>query len=343
MQARNTATTAVTTVIALALALTACSGESDADENDAGGSSDVVRIGYIPGPAPAMNLLLADERGYFDDAGLQVELTPFQTGISLSNALTGGSIDVGVMGAVVANFPARGQGKLFLLNNLEADIQQIWAAPGSGIESIEDLAGQEVATTTGSAAHLLLHVALTANGMSTDDVEIVNLDMPAVANTFVTGGVPAAALWAPFDTQVEDEMPDAALITTSADYEEAAIAGGWVANNDFYADQRDVLSDLAAVWLKSNEDLTSETEAALDEACPRLEEFMAVEVFREIYGKTETFSNQEWNELYTDGTAMDWVGRMEQVFVDIGALPEFVEPEEFFDTSIYLDAAEESD
>lgn len=329
-------TMATMSVAALALATGACGAEDSANTSSDG--DQVVRIGYIPGPAPAMNLLLADERGYFADEGLDVELTPFQTGISLSNALTGGSIDVGVMGAVVANFPARGQGQLFLLNNLEADIQQIWAAPDSGIEAVADLAGQKVATTTGSAAHLLLHVALEANGLSTEDVEIVNLDMPAVANTFVTGGVPAAALWAPFDTQVEDELPDATLVSTSADYEEAAIAGGWVANNDYYANHKDALESITRAWLKSNTDLTEEREAALDEACPRLEEYMTLETCVEIFGKTQTFTNEEWATHYEDGTAEDWVGRMEQVFVDIGALPELVEPAEFFDTSIYQDA-----
>ncbi|WP_162605814.1 ABC transporter substrate-binding protein [Jiangella aurantiaca] len=334
---RTTTSAAVAGAAALALLLTACGGD-DGDDASAEGGPATVRIGYIPGPAPAMNLLLADERGYFAEQDIEVELTPFQTGISLSNALTGGSIDVGVMGAVVANFPARGQGKLFLLNNLEADIQQIWAAPDSGIESVADLAGTEVATTTGSAAHLLLHVALAAEGVPADDVEIVNLDMPAVANTFVTGGVPAAALWAPFDAQVEEQLPDATLIATSADYEDAAIAGGWVANNDFYADHKDTLARLAEVWLRSNEDLTADRDAALADACPRLEEFMTAADCAEIYGKTQTYTNDEWAALYEDGTALDWVGRMEQVFVDIGALPQFVEPDQFFDTSIYTDA-----
>lgn len=333
---RTTTSAAVAGLVTLGLLLSAC-GDDGGSETTEGGPA-TVRIGYIPGPAPAMNLLLSDERGYFAEQDIEVELTPFQTGISLSNALTGGSIDVGVMGAVVANFPARGQGKLFLLNNLEADIQQIWAAPDSGIESVADLAGTQVATTTGSAAHLLLHVALEAEGIPADDVEIVNLDMPAVANTFVTGGVPAAALWAPFDAQVEEQLPDARLIATSADYEDAAIAGGWVANNDFYADHKDTLARLAEVWLRSNEDLTSDPDAAMADACPRLEEFMSAEDCVEIYGKTQTYTNDEWAGLYEDGTALDWVGRMEQVFVDIGALPEFVEPEEFFDTSVYADA-----
>ncbi|WP_162606270.1 ABC transporter substrate-binding protein [Jiangella asiatica] len=335
---RTKTSAAVAGIAGLGLLLAACGGDDDGGSGGAEAGPATVRIGYIPGPAPAMNLLLADERGYFAENDIEVELTPFQTGISLSNALTGGSIDIGVMGAVVANFPARGQGKLFLLNNLEADIQQIWAAPDSGVESVADLAGTQVATTTGSAAHLLLHVALEAEGVPAEDVEIVNLDMPAVANTFVTGGIGAAALWAPFDTQVEEQLPDATLIATSADYEEAAIAGGWVANNDFYADHADTLARLAEVWLRSNEDLTADRDAALAEACPRLEEFMTVETCIEIYGKTQTFTNDEWAAYYEDGTALDWVGRMEQVFVDIGALPEFVEPEKYFDTSIYTDA-----
>ncbi|TQM11406.1 ABC transporter substrate-binding protein [Pseudonocardia kunmingensis] len=332
---------AALTGLALAIAATAC-GSTDAASGGGSDSRQQVTIGYIAGPAPGMHLLLADEKGYFADAGLDVEIVPFQTGISLSNALTGGSIDVGVMGAVIANFPARGQGKVFLLNNLEANIQQIWAAPDSGIRSVADLRGKRVATTTGTAAHLLLHVALAENGLSTDDVEIVNLDMPAVSNTFVTGGVPAAALWAPFDAQIAQRLPGATKIGTSEQfYPASAIAGGWVANNEFHAEHRDALVKITEAWTKANDDITTDQAAALSTGCPRLSEFMTAEVCAQIYQQAKSFSTEEWAGYYEDGTAVDWIGRMERVFVEIGALPQFVEPAQFFDPSIFTDARQQ--
>ncbi|MEV7228823.1 ABC transporter substrate-binding protein [Polymorphospora sp. NPDC051019] len=327
---------AAVTGLALALSVTACGTDDDATGD---GGTQKVKVGYIAGPAPGMHLLLAKERGYFAEAGLDVETVPFQTGISLSNALTGGSVDVGVMGAVIANFPARGQGKVFLLNNLEANIQQIWAAPDSGINSIADLRGKKVATTTGTAAHLLLHVALAENGMTTDDIELVNLDMPAVANTFVTGGVPAAALWAPFDNQIKERLPQARMIGTAEQFQpKSAITGGWVANNKFHAENRDALVKIAQAWLKANDDIVTDQAGALAAGCPSLSEFMTTEVCTQIYQQARSYPNAEWATYYADGTVADWVGRMEQVFVDIGALPAFVDPDQFLDTTVFTDA-----
>jgi NitT/TauT family transport system substrate-binding protein len=354
-------------LLALTLALTGCgqagdgsvpeaesppgvsAAGSEADPGSDAGSGDgeqdiepvVVRVGFIPVPAPATHLLLADERGYFEAEGITIEATPFDTGITLSEALTGGSIDIGVMGAVIANFPARGQGKTFLLNNLEANIQQIWASADSGISSVEELADAEVATTTGTAAHLLLHVAFEDAGIDSSQVEIVNLDMPSVANSFVTGNVDAAALWAPFDQLIEERASDAVLLATSGDYEDAAIAGGWVANNTFYDESRDVLQRIIRAWLRANDDIDRDQDDALDTVCPRLEEYMEQDICHHVYAQTENFTNAEWREMYADGTSLAWVRRMEEVFVVIGALEPSVSTEDYFDTSLFLEASDQ--
>ena len=52
--------------------------------------------------------------------------------------MIGGSLDVLSTGAVVSNFPARGQGRVFLLNNIEYATAQLWVRDDS-IKSIADL------------------------------------------------------------------------------------------------------------------------------------------------------------------------------------------------------------
>lgn len=307
--------------------------------DDAGESGTTkVRIGYIPGAHDVAQLFVAEEKGYFAEEGISLEITPFQTGIALSNALTGGSLDVGVMGAVIANFPAKGQGKLFLLNNQQVDVHQIWAAPGSGIERIEDLRGKTMATTTGTASDLVLQVALEKAGLTRKDVEVVNLEMPAVANTFVTGGVPAASLWAPFDTQVRQNLPEATMIASAKDLD-SPISGGWVAGNEFYDQHRDALEGIARAWKRANADLVADPAAGLELSCPRLAEQMPKDVCVSLYGKTEAYSNEQWAEYYQDGTAVGWVAAMQKVFGRIGALEGAnTEAEDYFDTSIFLAA-----
>jgi NitT/TauT family transport system substrate-binding protein len=40
--------------------------------------------------------------------------------------MIGGSLDMLSTGAVISNFPARGQGKVFLINNVEFATAQLW-------------------------------------------------------------------------------------------------------------------------------------------------------------------------------------------------------------------------
>ena len=56
--------------------------------------------------------------------------------------MIGGSLDVLSTGAVVSNFPARGQGKVFLLNNIEYATAQLWVRDDSGIKIVRRPQGQ---------------------------------------------------------------------------------------------------------------------------------------------------------------------------------------------------------
>ena len=69
---------------------------------------------------------LADHLGAFDKNGLEPEFKLFQTGLELFQAMIGGSLDMLSTGAVISNFPARGQGKMFLANAVEFATAQLW-------------------------------------------------------------------------------------------------------------------------------------------------------------------------------------------------------------------------
>lgn len=319
-----------------------CAGQTDnSPGEEPTGEVTTVRVGYIPGAHDVAQLFVADEKGYFAEGGIEIEATPFQTGISLAQALTGGSLDVGVLGAVIANFPAKGQGKAIVLGNQQVDIHQIWAAPDSGIESIEDLRGKTIATTSGTAADLVLEVALTEAGLTREDVEVVNLDMPAVTNTFVTGGVDAASIWAPFDQQIETNLPDAKLIATAAQLD-SPISGGWVAGNDFYDAQPELVQGMVRAWQQANSDIVADPDAAEDIFCPRIEENMDREQCSTLYAKTEAYTNEEWAAFYENGTAIGWLTNMQDVFERIGALEgATLTPVDYLDTTTFLEVLDQ--
>lgn len=337
-------------VAAMLSVAAACGGGEGADGGATtapGGEGEqetrTVRVGYLHTPAVDSHLWLGLEKGYFEEEGLEIEPTQFDTGISLSQALTGGSLDVAIMGAVISNFPANGQGQVFLINDVEEGTAQLWVSEDSGINSVADMAGKSVATTTGTTAHVFLHTALTENGVDPNSVEILNSEMPGAVNSFIGGSVPAVALWAPFDLQVQDQRPDAKMIDSASNYyPDAAIVGGWVTSNKIYEQDKELLKSITRAWLKTNDDLVNNPDQSLETIHESAyQEDLELEELEHIFSLERVFSNEEWAERYEDGTVTDWIGRVEQVFVDIGAVDQFVEPTEFFDPEIYLETYEE--
>ena len=298
-----------------------------------------VKVGYLHTLAVDGHLWTGIENGLFEKYGLEIEPIPFNSGVPLAQALSGGSVDVAIMGAVISNIPSRGVGKVFLVNNIEAGTAMIFVQGDSGIESVADLQGQEISTTRGTTAHVMLATALQENGLSPDAAEVVNMDMAAAVSAFISGAVPAVATWWPFNAQIAEQNPDARLLTTAGDYyPDAAIMGGWVANTGFYNDNREVLVNLAKAWLEANALLVDDTDATLANLQETQYQNLTAEDLESGYELLRTFSNDEWAERYQDGTVTDWIGQVERVFVDIGALETFVEPSEFFDASIFLEA-----
>ena len=98
-----------------------------------------VKVGYLHTPAVDSHIFIGQQMGSFAKQGLDLDLIPFTTGLELFQAMIGGSLDMLSTGAVLSNFPARGQGKVFLMNNIEFATAQLWVREDSGIKTIADL------------------------------------------------------------------------------------------------------------------------------------------------------------------------------------------------------------
>lgn len=302
-----------------------------------------VRVGYLHTMAVDGAMWTAIDNGIYKKYGLEIQPVQFNSGIPLSQALSGGSVDVAVMGAVISNFPSRGVGKIFLLNDIEFGTAMIFVQGNSGITSVADLAGKKVATTRGTTAHVLLATALQKNGLSPNAADVVNMDMAAAVSAFIAGAVPAVATWWPFDTQIKKQDPTAKLLTTAGDYyPEAAIMDGWVANTRYYQNHRDVLVKLDRAWLEANTMMLDNTDATLRSLQKNHYPNLTAEDLLSGWKLLRTFSNSEWLTRYQDGTAAGWIGQVEHVFVNIGALQNYVDPSQFFDASIYEQAYKEN-
>ncbi len=297
-----------------------------------------VKLGYLHTLAVDGQIWTGIDRGMFAKHGVEFETLQFNTGLELFQAMIGGSIDMLSTGAVISNFPARGQGKMFLVNDIEFATAQLWVHEDQGIKSFADLKGKKIATTTGTTAHVFLDTALRANGIDPASVEIVNQRMPDAVTAFISGAVPAVALWVPFNVTVKEKVPNAKmLVDASKYYPKAAIVDGWAARDDFYAKNREVCANVIRGWAEANDHMIANTDAALADLQKAHYANVALPELKNQYAAQKMFTSQEWRKLYQDGTVTGWLQQVTDFFVRFGGIQNPVPASKYFDPSLYLD------
>ena len=297
-----------------------------------------VKVGYLHVLSVDAHLWIGEHLGTWAQEGLDLEPTEFVTGIQLFQALVGGSLDVLTTGGVLSNFPARGQGKVFLLNDIEWKVGQVWAGPE--IKTIADLKGKKIATTRGTTAHDLLYHGLKSVNLDVNkDVEIVNQRMSDAVTAFIAGAVPAVATWVPFDVQIKARRKDAKMLYDGSSFPDAAIVDGWAARNDFHEKNKDVLVRFIRAWIPANEFIVSKPKETIEYLHTKKYADLARGDVEEMYEAARFYSTADWVKHYSDGTAVKWLNQVTNFNVAVGAIENPVMADKYFDPSLFLQAA----
>jgi NitT/TauT family transport system substrate-binding protein len=297
-----------------------------------------VKLGYLHTLAVDGQIWTGVDRGSFAKHGVEFEPLQFTTGLELFQAMIGGSIDMLATGAVISNFPARGQGRMFLVNDIEFATAQLWVRPDMGVNGFADLKGKKISTTTGTTAHVFLDNAMRANNLGAGDVEIVNQRMSEAVTSFISGAVPAVALWVPFNVTVKEKVTGAKmLVDASAYYPKAAIVDGWATREDFYAKNRAVCANVIRGWAEANDYMISATDSALDDLQKKHYQQVPLAELKDQYKAQKMFTSAEWRKLYADGTVTGWLQQVTDFFVRFGNIANAVPASKYFDPSLYLE------
>ncbi|MGP4111579.1 ABC transporter substrate-binding protein [Streptomyces sp. 4N509B] len=218
------ARTCLALVVSLgALLASACGGPAGGSSGGEGEDGlTVVRFGSVGGLTDA-GLYLADERGYFEDAGIDIEFERLESGPALTNALATGQLDAAGISVTPGLYSAMSQG---LGSKIVGDKQslrtgfsatRLVASPelvgANTAESLENLQGRTIAISArASGVYLLLNDLLAQHGMTLDDVEVTELSYANMAGALSSGAVDAAIMLEPFLTQAVGSG-DAALVS----------------------------------------------------------------------------------------------------------------------------------
>jgi NitT/TauT family transport system substrate-binding protein len=181
----------------------------------AGVRADTIKIGYSDWPGYTV-MEVAKQKGWFKDAGLDVDMVWFDYSASI-DAFAAGKIDADmiVAGDDLVSGASGAKSKIVCLVDYSEGSDMIVGAPG--IDSIKDLKGKKVGVELTLVEHELLLQALKANGMSQSDVTLVGTSTDKTPQTLASGQVSAIGAWYPISGQALKQVPGSKKLFTSAD------------------------------------------------------------------------------------------------------------------------------
>jgi len=165
------------------------------------GAQTKVAIGTARDPNLGAQIVIAREKGFFREAGLDADIKYFPSGGDLMSAFVGGSIAYGSAGATPVltvlsrPFPLR----------IVAQISDISGAQQllvkKSIASLDALRGKKVGLLRGTASEALFNSIVKSYGFDAASVQLVNMGPAEMITAFVRGDVDAVALWEPHSSK----------------------------------------------------------------------------------------------------------------------------------------------
>ena len=195
----------------LALALVIGGGAQAADKTKVVIATDFVPHGMHAG------LFLAKHKGWFDEAGLDVEILDGKGSATTIQQVAAGQLDIG-FAQLAAMAPAISNGVpvISVMGFVRAGDNGMMVPADSGWTTLKQLKGKKLAIPAGSATAAFADAFFKAGGVSRSDFTIVNLDTSALVAAYASGGVDGAlstvAYFAPI---VADKRPSKGILFSS--------------------------------------------------------------------------------------------------------------------------------
>lgn len=209
-------------------------------------------VGYGP-------FYIAQEKGFFAEHGLNVDLQRIEGTADRRSALIAGRLEG--MGSTVDDLiisAAQGvKGKMVLALDESAGADGILTV--KDINDVQDFKGKEIAVQPGFVNHFFLLYILDANGLSSKDITVVPMDPDKASAAFIAKEVDVAVTWEPYLSQVAEDRPDGKTFLTSNDYP-GLIVDILVFNNDFIEKEPDAVRAFVDAWYEALDFLATNPE-----------------------------------------------------------------------------------
>ena len=193
--------------------------------------SDVktLRVLYGEWP-PDLIAYLAQEKGYFEEEGVSVELVKIGGFEELFELVDNNEADVWpvtLLDAIIAYSEGK-DWQIFLVEDYSAGADAVLVAESqTDIESIEDLKGKTVGLEEGTVGEFFLQILLSRSGSSLEDLEIVDMSFDEIPAALADGSIDAGVTYEP---AVTESVNQGARVLVDTEKERGVIADVYAAH-----------------------------------------------------------------------------------------------------------------
>ena len=189
---------AIMAAVVTMMMMTACGGGDSSSDSDQNGPTDSAAVFATQDLADCCTVSKA--MGYYEEYMPDIDIETFNAGRDINNALKAKSADIGGAFGIVPVSVGLTSGIDYKVVYIATRIQGtegLVAKEDSGIESVADLKGRKVGYTSASSGHYGLLCALQDEGLSADDVELIDMDPDAINSAWQRGDIDVAYTWNP--------------------------------------------------------------------------------------------------------------------------------------------------
>ncbi len=270
----------------------------ETDQSDKDGEEINIVIGD---QAKYFTFKVAEKLGLFEEefAGenITVSVENFVDGTSELEAFSAGALDFAIIGDQPAVSAIANGSPLTIIGTYCSCSEgyALCAAEDSGIESVADLKGKNVAATSGTALHQLLLLMLEAEGMSIDDIEYYSMNSTEYFPAVLSGDIDAVVVTEPQLTSALNEY-NMYMVCDATDYK--TIINVILARDGFLEQYPDVSARMLKVFEEANVWVQENREEAIEIVAESGE--VSEETLGSIYDTTEfstVFSDEQTDSL----------------------------------------------
>ena len=299
--------TSVILIAAMAITMRAGCGAAKSETNDVS-MAFCTWTGYAP-------MFIAKEKGYFDEAGINMNIQVIEDESTYTSLITNGSVQF----LATAQDPnikmyANGADSRYVLT-MDASYGADGLVTTADIQSLDDLAGKSVALDKSASSYYFFLTALNEDSSLTeDDINVMDMgDTTEAGLAFMAGNVDAAIMWEPELSEALDSVEGAHALVTSADYPET-ILDSLVVNTKYAEENPEVVEAVREAWYKAIDFMEENPDEAYELMASGFEEVTGEDIAADVEGLM--FYGREGNEDLLTGNGTKSIFDISQDMAD---------------------------